>query len=331
MTYIAGGLIQATDYNGFASTTAGANVNNVWGPGSGDSGYGQTTVLTPVATGGTVTATQWATLNNRITSIANHQGTTITSRTSPVSTNLITILANLNTDLVNCTTARGNAFASGPTSTTWSGTNSKTATTGGSNTAWTITFTNTVTFASGAQANYFWNSGGLVRLDMSKTSTGFDSDPDWNAFIAQVGTLYLSGRINASAQTIAGTSYTGFTRFNGTGTPSPFLSTTGWYNLVPSGSPITLFTLTNTASAYSGDFVQITAAATTTTLTFVTTWYSAPRTSPGETTTISGGTATNSPFSAFGTAPTVLCRVVSPETTFLTNTWGNPLVTSSVA
>ena len=31
MTYSVGGLIQATDYNGFASTTVGGNVNAIWG------------------------------------------------------------------------------------------------------------------------------------------------------------------------------------------------------------------------------------------------------------------------------------------------------------
>jgi hypothetical protein len=36
MTYVSGGLIQATDYNGFVSTTASANVNDVWGTGAGD-------------------------------------------------------------------------------------------------------------------------------------------------------------------------------------------------------------------------------------------------------------------------------------------------------
>ena len=59
MTYSIGGLIEATDYNGFASTTVGANVNDVWGTGSGDKGWGQT-ALTTVAVAGTVTATQWA-------------------------------------------------------------------------------------------------------------------------------------------------------------------------------------------------------------------------------------------------------------------------------
>ena len=81
MTYSVGGLIQATDYNGFADTTAGGNVNVMWGTGTGDAGYGQSTTLSTVSAGGTVTATQWADLVNRIQSIANHTGVSITSRT----------------------------------------------------------------------------------------------------------------------------------------------------------------------------------------------------------------------------------------------------------
>jgi hypothetical protein len=47
MTYSAGGLIQATDYNGFVSTTVGANVNATWGQaGTTTSGYGQGNVAT---------------------------------------------------------------------------------------------------------------------------------------------------------------------------------------------------------------------------------------------------------------------------------------------
>ena len=65
MAYSSGGLIQATDYNGFASS-----VNGLWGTGSGNSGYGQSSTV-PTVTGGTdtVTATQWATLIARMQSM----------------------------------------------------------------------------------------------------------------------------------------------------------------------------------------------------------------------------------------------------------------------
>ena len=77
MTYSAGQLIEATDYNGFVSTTAGANINNVWSTGSTDSGWGQS-ALTTVSAAGSITATQWASLVNTISSMGSQTGTTIT-------------------------------------------------------------------------------------------------------------------------------------------------------------------------------------------------------------------------------------------------------------
>jgi len=332
MTYTSGSLIEATDYNGFAATTSGANVNDIWGTGSGDKGYGQGTTLSTVSTSSTVAASSWADLNNRITSLGNHTNTGITSRSNPTTGSVISILANLNTDLTNVTNNRGNAVSSGTISDSWTGSTAKTSATGSGGATWTITWTHTVTFPSANQARYFWNAGGLVRLDMSKTSTGTDNDADWNTFVGTVGTLYLSGRVNGAAQTIAGTSYTGFTRVGGSGTPSPFASTTGWYSLTGGAAATTMFTLNSTVSPYTGDYISVTAAvdAGRTVLTLVTTWFSNGDTNPGASSNISGGTDTTSPYSAFGTAPAVLCRFVPPETTYLTNTWGTPTVTAAV-
>jgi hypothetical protein len=332
MTYTSGGLIQATDYNGFVSTTAGANINDIWGTGTGDKGWGQTPLGT-VSAAGTVTAVQWASLVNTLTSMGSQTNTTLTARSAPTAGQTISILANVAADLTSVTTNRGNAVASGTTSSTWTGSAAKTGTTGSGNAAWTLTWTHTVTFPSAAQARYFWNAGGLLRLDMSKTSTGTDKDADWNTFSGTVGTLYLSGRVNGAAQTIAGTSYTGFTRVGGSGTPSPNLTTTGWYSLTPGAAATSIWQLNSTVSPYSGDFVRVTAAvnAGSTTLTFVVTWFSASLTGAGQTNNISGGTDTASPFTSFGTAPAVICRFVPPATTHLTNSWGTPTVASSVA
>ena len=123
MTYTIGGLIQATDYNGFASTTVGGNINAVW-----NTAYGQT-ALTTVSAAGTVTATQWATLNNTLTSLGNHQATTLTSRTSPVAGNTIAILSNFGTDCTSVNTNQLNAAGSGSQFTAWTGTASKTSAT----------------------------------------------------------------------------------------------------------------------------------------------------------------------------------------------------------
>jgi hypothetical protein len=285
-----------------------------------------------VSAGGTVTATNWASLVNTLASMGSQTGTTITSRSAPTAGQTISVLAAVATDITNCNTNRANAAAVGSTSTTWTGSAAKTTTTGSGNTAWTITFTDTVTFPSADQARYFFNAGGRIYLNMNKSSTGLDSDADWNTFIGKVGTISLTGI--AGSKTLAGTAYTGTTRTGGTGGTQTTLSTgTGWFALTAGAAATTIFQLNDDLSVYTGDTVIITAAknAGSTAITFVTTWNSTARTGAGQNTQISGGTDTTSPFSAFGTAPAVVCRFVPPSTTYLSNSWGTPTVASSVA
>jgi len=331
MTYVSGGLIEATDYNTFAGNTT-AGLNRVWSTGSGDAGWGQTDIAA-VSTGGTVTATQWATLVNSLGSSGSQTNTTLTSRTAPVTGNTISVLANVSTDITSVTTNRGNAAASGTEYGVFSGTTSKTTTTGSGQAAWTITFTHTITFPSANQARYFWNAGGIVRLKYGKSSTGTDTDPDWNTLAGWCGSINLTGRVNSASQTIAGQAYTGTTRLSGTGgTQTTLATTTGWYNLT--ASPTTIFQLNNSTAPYSGEFIRTTATATSTTvLTLVTTWVSDGSSGAGTTANISGGTAVASPATSIGaaTAPTTLVTYIPPSTSFLTNSWGTPSIAASVA
>lgn len=327
MTYTVGGLIQATDYNGFVSTTANANVNDIWGTGSSDKGYGQTALAT-VSAAGTITATQWASLVNTISSMASHQGTTITSRTAPVAGNTITILSNLNTDLTNLTTNRGNAAAVGTQFTGWTGTSSKTTATGSGSAAWTITFTHTMTFASANAARYFFNAGGLVKVEFSKTSVGTEADDEWNDLANTLcGDIFISG--GTATQTIAGTAYTGTTKIGGTGTPSTLTTTTGWYDLTTTDTII--YKQFADTAPYTGQFIQIQAktAGSGTQLVLTTTWSDPGGSGAGSTDAISGGTATTG--ITFGTAPATVVTYLPPSATYLTNTWGTPSVAATVA
>jgi hypothetical protein len=313
MTYSVGGLIEATDYNGFASTTTNGNVNAIWGAGLGSYGYGQGTTLTTVSQGGTVTATSWADLVNRIQSISSHTGRSITSRTAPVAGNVITVLNNVATDLTNLFTARANAAISGATispatGTWWQATNTP-------NSAWTITTTHTITFASAAQARYFFNSGGLIKWDVSKTSTGTEADTEWNDLAQTLtGEIYLSGA--NTAHSINGVAYTGTTRIGGTGTPSTLNTTVGFYNLTTVAS--TLYQQFADSSPYTADSIRIQAAvndnSNPTVLTLTTAWINAASAGPGSTEVITGGAA--------GTGPTTVVNYVAPETTFIGNSWG---------
>jgi hypothetical protein len=342
MTYSSGSLIQAQDYNGFISNGQGVGpgyINDIWSRHDGgvtDCGWGENG-LAVVSTGGTITATNWASMVNTLASMGSQTGTTLTSRTAPTAGNTINILANVQADINSCYTNRGNAVGAGTEYGTFTGTTSKTTTTGTGTAAWTITFTHVVTFPSANQARYFWNAGGRVRLQYGKSSTGLDSDPDWNTFIGQVGSIYIAGRVASAAQTIAGTSYTGTNRIGGTGgTQTTLATTTGWYSLTAGAAATTVLQLNDASAPYTGDTIITTLAknAGATTLTLTTTFNSTARSGAGQNTQISGGTAVSSPATTIGaaTAPTVLCTYIPPSTTYLTQAgWGTPSITASVA
>jgi hypothetical protein len=329
MTYSVGGLIQATDYNGFASTTAGANVNVIWGTGTSDAGYGQSTTLATVSAAGTVTATQWAGLVNRISSIASHQGTTITSRTAPVAGNTIAVLSAVNTDLTNCYNNRGNAAGTGTQYTSWTGTSSKTTATGTGASPWTITFTHTVTWASANAARYFFNGGGRIKWQVGKSSTGTLADTEWNDLAGTLcGSIFITG--GTGTQTIAGTGYTGTTKSGGTGVPTTLATTTGWYDL---GTTDTLiYQQYADTSPYTGQYIAINAktAGTGTQLVLTTTWVDPGGSGAGSSDNISGGTATTG--ISFGTAPSTVVTYFPPSSTYLTEaSWGTPTVAATTA
>ena len=327
MTYTSGGLIQAADYNGFVSLNVNANVNDIWAAGATDKGYGQTAIANVVASVGNVTAPQWASLVNTVSSMGAHQGTAITARVAPVTGNVIGILANVATDLTNLTTNRGNAAASGSQYTLWTGTSSKTAATGSGSTAWTITFTHTITWASAAAARYFFNAGGRIKWETSKTADATAADTEWNDLAnTLVGDIYITGGGN---QTIVGTTYTGTTKIGGTGSPNTLLTTTGWYNLTTSDTLI--YKQFADTAPYTGQFIQIQAktAGSGTQLILTTTWTDPGGSPIGSTDAITGGTATSG--ITFGTAPATVVTYFPPSTAQLTSSWGTPTVAASVA
>ena len=331
MTYTAGSTILATDYNGFVSTN-GANVNGIWSTGATTAGYGET-ALSTVSAAATISAAQWSTLNSKISSMASHQGTTITSRTNPVVGDTIAILANLNTDVTNITSARGNAAASGAQTTTFSGTTSKTTATGSGSTPWTITFTHTVTWASANAARYFFNAGGRIKWQTSKTSTGNLADAEWNDLASTLaGAIFITGGGVLSPQTIAATAYTGTTKVGGTGTPNTLATTTGWYDLLTSDTQ--LYRQYADTAPYAGQYISLNAktAGTGTQLVLTTTWVDPGGSGVGSSDVITGGTDTASPFTTFGTAPATVVTLFLPSATYLTSAaWGTPTIAAAVA
>lgn len=169
MAYSQGSIIAAADYNTLIN---GANqLNTVWATGTGNVGYGQSAIST-VASSGTVTASQWATLINRLNSIKTHQsgaGTGISATTAGSTVNFIsTLQANVDSAYTNRT-----SFTTQGTTVTGS-TFSPALTNATTQSALTYTVIRTITFQSGDQARYFFNCGGQINL-VSISATNNDA------------------------------------------------------------------------------------------------------------------------------------------------------------
>jgi hypothetical protein len=316
MTYSVGGLIQAIDYNTFAQGGASpdnnvANINTIWGAGTLDKGWGQSTTLSTVAAAGTVTATQWANMFTRFTSIANQTGTSVTAITNPVTGETIAVKSNFSANLSSCFTNRNNAAGVGSN-----------ITAGGvatRSTAWltALTATHTITFADANSARYFFNAGGRITWAGARSGgTVSSKNTSWTDLLTACGTINTT--TGTSTQTIAGTSYTGTTKTGGSGTPTTLLTTTGFYDLTTSNQEV--FKQFGSTYLYTTNFVSINilanaAAGSATTITITVRFDDSHVLSTDENV---DGTLTST------------VTLVQPSTTYLTNTWGTPTISSSI-
>lgn len=181
MSYAQGGLIEASDYNGFV-----ASVNAIWGVGSSNSGYGQSTTLSTTSVSNTVTATQWANLIARIDSMRQHQSGVTSGLTQPVTGDLIEWLNTLSGQISTATnnrlfnnegvTSTATALSSG----TWGGNTEAIR---------ECTFT----FASANQMRYFFNTGGYVAFNaVNSAFSGGAKDINWDGIANSASTASVS-------------------------------------------------------------------------------------------------------------------------------------------
>ena len=232
MTYSTGSLIIDDDYNIFATGNASgtgdnnvANLNTVWGTGTGDKGWGQSSPISAVSAGSTITATQWTTLLNRMVAEANHTNTSITTITNPSVGDTITAYSALSTNITNIFNGRNNAAAVGTTITA-NGVATR-------STAWatSLTATHTITFASADAMRYWFNAGGRITWAGARSGGSVnDKNTSWTNLLTACGTINWT--TGTSTQTIAGTSYTGTTKIGGSGSPTTLLTTTGFYDFL---------------------------------------------------------------------------------------------------
>jgi hypothetical protein len=315
MSYAQNGLIEATDFNGFVggNPETGANkLNTVWATGGTTAGYGQTAV-SQVSGGDTVVATgQWNALVTNTASSASHQGSSITSVTAPTSGGTISYLSAIPTNLTTIYTNRRNAASQGSTI-------ADTATRGSS---WQngLTFTHTVTFASGDAARYFFNAGGQIKMTASHP-TGSGINLLFSDLASDTGTVTVSAP-NSGTISISGSSYSGITKVGGGGNTPTVDADKGYFGLTTANATAFTQLADSGPSGYLSSFIRYIVKSngaqgsngdTGSVITIYSVWDEIP----------------NDLVATSGSA--VTCTVQLPETTYLSASWGTPSISGSVS
>ena len=229
MAYTSGDTILDNHYNDFATS-----VNAIWGSGSGDSGYGQTSTVSSVSAGSTITAAQWTTLLARISSAASHQNSTITAISNPSAGGTISAFTALSTNISTITTNKLNVY--GRAAVVNSSCSTTTTLTG------TITQTGNWTWGSTDQARYFFNAGGRISVSWDLSGHTSDAKADnWNALAAACGTYYVY------AQSSGKSGGSGSTNVNNTNY--------GWHDM--SGSQTTVFRQYEDTGPYTASYMEL--------------------------------------------------------------------------
>ena len=141
----------------------------------------------------------------------------------------------------------------------------------------------------------------------------------YNSLASACGTLVLSAPSSGTI-TVAGTSYSGFTKIGGSGSPSPYSTNTGYYALTTSNANVFLQT-TGTPAGYTTSYINVLVRSNGTqgtngdagsVITITTVWDEIPN----------GLTVTA------GSAVTLTAQ--APETTNIANSWGTVTLAGSV-
>lgn len=195
MAYVKQNTISALDLNTFLNT---ARV--IYGVGTGNHGYGQTTVNQPsVASGTPVTSSAWVNLRTMMGVVASHQGTPITNlvpasalevndpitaheKDAPSSDpyDIRAVLASLVANRMNC--SAGNltltaALLADTRSTSWAN---------------NITSSYAASFPSEDATRHFFNTGGSLRIRMAQPTSSNPQGEVWRSIFENVlGTLTM--------------------------------------------------------------------------------------------------------------------------------------------
>lgn len=218
MTYEKGQTITAQDFNNFRQ-----DVVEIYGVGTGDKGYGQTTPVIPIINPGDVISNEWKILRDVIDIIADHQGVSVDllPLTSDFDTGEQIIAFDTNSpsksfvEMINL--IRDNKFETDNSASTTLipevNTITQTSSWGnGGNDS--ITKNANISFSNEDNIRFFFNSGGEIKINFEHPNGSSPQDSDWRNIFNNIGDISLKAHSTTNSGSV--------------GSPA---TTTGYYEL----------------------------------------------------------------------------------------------------
>ena len=228
-------IITAADINGFIGAIPNPPVNSL---NFLLQSYGLPT-LTLVTTGTDISPDTFVDMIDAINYIAQHQGTTITEIQVDPTIGTPTGLIGLESpNLYKAVIASNIALISANRLNTALRESITTEVTTNSE-LWyhNLVFTHVITFNSGDEAKYFFNTGGQISINFEHpTESGVNSL--WNQLATACGKIYISSTNDPRQIRIEGTRFNGVTKINGSGTPTTLSANHGYYALTVNDTEI---------------------------------------------------------------------------------------------
>ena len=183
-----------------------------------------------------------------------------------------------------------------------------------------LTFTHTITFASGDAARWFFNSGGQIKMTASHPS-GSGINLLFSDLASDTGTVTMSAP-NSGTISIASTNYSGITKVGGGGNTPTVDANKGYFGLSTSNATAFTQLADSGPSGYLSSFIRYIVKSngaqqsngdTGSVITIYSVWDEIP----------------NDLVASASSA--VTCTVQLPETTNLSASWGTPSIAGAVS
>jgi hypothetical protein len=346
MAYVAGDTITTSEYNGLLTNTTSSGtppafgINHILGTGALQYGLGQT-ALSSVGITDNIQAAQWNSLFTSMNNVALHAGVTLTSTTAKSAGDTIQIISALTTDLNKLAAAvasgcesAANGGPAGATGTANLTTSAALLTTASSAAAGTPARWNdyhavehVFTFASANAARHYFNAGGKLRINVTRTAGGSSTasttskDSSVDELITGLGDFKLGAQISTQSG-------------SGETLDSSGALTQGFYDLTTDYQTICIITQNN--GVYSGYMnIKIEAKANaivsggTATVVTIKTTIADPTLgdSTHDDAWTSGNTNSVDQYANFIGVTNVVCRTLTPTTTNLSTAIAAPSAT----